>query len=180
MIAERKRLLLVEDDDDFLPRLARAMELRGFAVETAGKVSTAIKIIADSAPDFAVVDMRLGDGNGLEVVEAIKEANPHSKTIILTGYGNLETAVTAIKVGAVDYLAKPADADEIFDALMSGPKSKTKPPENPMDPNEARWQHIQTVLAACGNNISETARRLGMHRRSLQRVIAARAEREPS
>ncbi|WP_274423548.1 ActR/PrrA/RegA family redox response regulator transcription factor [Chelativorans sp. YIM 93263] len=176
-LGKERSLLIVDDDRPFLARLARAMEGRGFAVETAETVEDAMAKVEAGAPAFAVVDMRLGDGNGLDVVSAIREKRQDSRTIILTGYGNIATAVTAVKLGAVDYLSKPADADEIFTALMRQPDEMAEPPENPMSADRVRWEHIQRVYEMCDRNVSETARRLNMHRRTLQRILAKRAPR---
>lgn len=170
-------LLIVDDDRPFLARLARAMEGRGFTVETAETVEEAVGRVRSAAPAFAVVDMRLGDGNGLDVVSAIREKREDARIIVLTGYGNIATAVTAVKLGAVDYLSKPADADEIFAALTRRPNEKVEPPENPMSADRVRWEHIQRVYEMCDRNVSETARRLNMHRRTLQRILAKRAPR---
>lgn len=176
-IGENNSLLIVDDDRPFLQRLARAMETRGFAVETAESVSEGIAKVKIGAPDFAVVDMRLNDGNGLDVIECIRNVKPNCKAIILTGYGNIATAVTAVKMGAIDYLAKPADADDVYTALMRKPSDKADPPENPMSADRVRWEHIQRVYELCDRNVSETARRLNMHRRTLQRILAKRAPR---
>jgi two-component system, response regulator RegA len=170
-------LLLVDDDKPFLTRLARAMEMRGFQVETAESVEEAVAKVRLRAPAYAVVDMRLGDGNGLDVVAAIREKRVDARTVILTGYGNIATAVTAVKLGAVDYLSKPADADDIFAALTRTTGQRTAPPENPMSADRVRWEHIQRVYEMCERNVSETARRLNMHRRTLQRILAKRAPR---
>ncbi|WP_309086335.1 ActR/PrrA/RegA family redox response regulator transcription factor [Chelativorans sp.] len=172
-----RSLLIVEDDRPFLARLARAMEGRGFVVETAETVEEAISKVRAAAPAFAVIDMRLSDGNGLDVVSAIREKREDARAIILTGYGNIATAVTAVKLGAVDYLSKPADADEIYGALMRRGNEKIEPPENPMSADRVRWEHIQRVYEMCERNVSETARRLNMHRRTLQRILAKRAPR---
>ena len=170
-------LLIVDDDKPFLHRLARAMESRGFEVSTAESVSQGLSAVRKSAPAYAVVDMRLNDGNGLDVIEAIRARKSDCKAIILTGYGNIATAVTAVKMGAIDYLAKPADADEVFAALIRKPDDKAEPPENPMSADRVRWEHIQRVFELCDRNVSETARRLNMHRRTLQRILAKRAPR---
>ena len=176
-VPAERTLLIVEDDKSFLQRLARAMEARGFAVTIAESVSEGLQQVELSAPAFAVVDMRLGDGNGLDVVSALKQRRPDARAIILTGYGNIATAVTAVKLGAVDYLAKAADADQIYAALTSSSGEKAPPPENPMSADRVRWEHIQRVYELCDRNVSETARRLGMHRRTLQRILAKRAPR---
>jgi two-component system, response regulator RegA len=168
-------LLIVDDDGPFLRRLARAMESRGFLVDTAESVAEGIAKSKARPPKYAVCDLRLGDGNGLDVIEAIRQGREDTKVIVLTGYGNIATAVTAVKLGALDYLAKPADADEIFNALTQRPGEKADVPENPMSADRVRWEHIQRVYEMCERNVSETARRLNMHRRTLQRILAKRA-----
>lgn len=173
--AADRSLLIVEDDKLFLQRLARAMETRGFTVRTAESVREGLHQVEASAPAFAVVDMRLGDGNGLDVISALKKRRPEARGIVLTGYGNIVTAVTAVKLGAVDYLSKPADADEVAAALLATGEGKPEPPENPMSADRVRWEHIQRVYELCSRNVSETARRLNMHRRTLQRILAKRA-----
>ncbi|MCK0198001.1 ActR/PrrA/RegA family redox response regulator transcription factor [Ancylobacter sp. 6x-1] len=172
-----RSLLIVDDDRPFLQRLARAMESRGFAVTTAETVADGLTRVEGAAPAYAVVDMRLGDGNGLEVISALKRRRPEARGIVLTGYGNIATAVNAVKMGAVDYLAKPADADDICAALDAQADYKPQLPENPMSADRVRWEHIQRVYELCGRNVSETARRLSMHRRTLQRILAKRAPR---
>lgn len=174
---EDRRLLIVDDDHAFNQRLARAMEKRGFETETADSVREAIGKVEAAPPAYAVVDMRLEDGNGLDVIEAIRARRPDARAVILTGYGNIATAVTAVKLGAVDYLAKPADADDIYAALTREDDEKAPPPENPMSADRVRWEHIQRVYELCDRNVSETARRLNMHRRTLQRILAKRAPR---
>ena len=175
-LADRS-LLIVEDDKAFIERLARAMEARGFSVATAETVADGIARIGRAAPAFAVVDLRLGDGNGLDVVQALKAKRPDARVIVLTGYGNIATAVTAVKLGAVDYLAKPADADDVVNALLASGSGKIEPPQNPMSADRVRWEHIQRIYEMCNRNVSETARRLNMHRRTLQRILAKRAPR---
>jgi two-component system response regulator RegA len=172
-----RSLLIVEDDKAFLERLSRAMESRGFAVTSCETVADGLTHIAQTAPAFAVVDLRLGDGNGLDVVSALKRQRPDARAIVLTGYGNIATAVTAVKLGAVDYLAKPADADDVVAALMASGSTKVEPPKNPMSADRIRWEHIQRIYEMCNRNVSETARRLNMHRRTLQRILAKRAPR---
>jgi len=170
-----RSVLIVEDDKCFLQRLSRAMEGRGFAVTPAQSVAEGLDRLDAGSPAFAVVDMRLEDGNGLDVILALKRRRPDARAIILTGYGNIATAVTAVKLGAVDYLSKPADADEVVAALLSADGGKPEPPENPMSADRVRWEHIQRIYELCGRNVSETARRLHMHRRTLQRILAKRA-----
>lgn len=170
-------LLLVDDDRAFLTRLERAMARRGFDVRIADNVADGLAALAEAAPAFAVVDMRLDDGNGLEIVSALHTRRPDARAVVLTGYGNIATAVTAVKLGAVDYLAKPADADDVINALLAIGGKHPGPPENPMSADRVRWEHIQRVYELCDRNVSETARRLNMHRRTLQRILAKRAPR---
>lgn len=172
-----RTLLLVDDDKPFLTRLGRAMEARGFDVRLAGSVAEGLSEVRKAAPAFAVVDMRLEDGNGLDVVSALREARPEARAVVLTGYGNIATAVSAVKMGATDYLAKPADADMVEKALMQSEDGDIDLPENPMSADRVRWEHIQRVYEMCDRNVSETARRLNMHRRTLQRILAKRAPR---
>ncbi len=172
-----KSLLIVDDDKPFCLRLARAMESRGFAVTAASSVAEGLAAIGNAPPAYAVIDMRLADGNGLDVMSELKAKRSDARAIILTGYGNIVTAVTAVKLGAFDYLAKPADADEIYNALMARQHDKAALPENPMSADRVRWEHIQRIYELCGRNVSETARRLNMHRRTLQRILAKRAPR---
>jgi len=169
-------LLIVDDDEPWLNRLARAMESRGYSVTCAASVAEGVKLGKSVKPNYAVIDMRLEDGNGLDVVESLREVSPEARVIMLTGYGNIATAVEAVKRGAVDYLATPADADEIHAALMAE-GGKAAPPDNPMSADRVRWEHIQRVFELCDRNVSETARRLNMHRRTLQRILAKRAPR---
>ena len=165
-LPEDRSLIIVDDDRAFAQRLVRAMELRGFEVRGAHSIAEGIDLIRERAPAFAVVDMRLEDGNGLEVIAELARARPDARAIVLTGYGNIATAVTAVKLGAVDYLAKPADADDVTDALLAPSDDKAPPPENPMSADRVRWEHIQRVYELCNRNVSETARRLNMHRRT--------------
>ncbi|HXL48463.1 MAG TPA: ActR/PrrA/RegA family redox response regulator transcription factor [Xanthobacteraceae bacterium] len=174
MPADRS-LLIVENDKSFLQRLARAMEGRGFTVTTAESVADGLAQLETISPAFAVVDMRLEDGNGLDVISALKRRRPDARAIILTGYGNIATAVNAVKLGAVDYLSKPVDADDVVAALLALDGRKAEPPQNPMSADRVRWEHIQRIYELCGRNVSETARRLNMHRRTLQRILAKRA-----
>lgn len=172
-----RSLLLVDDDKPFLTRLERAMAKRGFDVRVADSVAAGLVAVKLQPPAFAVVDLRLEDGNGLDVVSALQEIRPDARAVVLTGYGNIATAVTAVKLGAVDYLAKPADAEDVIKALLSNGEDKPEPPDNPMSADRVRWEHIQRVYELCGRNVSETARRLNMHRRTLQRILAKRAPR---
>jgi two-component system response regulator RegA len=168
-------LLLVDDDEAFLRRLAKAMEKRGFAVETAGSVAAGVAISTARPTAFAVIDLRLQDGNGLDVVEVLRAKRPDARIIVLTGYGAIATAVAAVKIGATDYLSKPADADDITNTLLAKDDALPPPPENPMSADRVRWEHIQRVYELCDRNVSETARRLNMHRRTLQRILAKRS-----
>ena len=170
-------LLIVDDDAAFRNRLARAMEGRGFAVSLAESVAEGVNMIKAGAPAYAVVDLRLEDGNGLDVVEVLRNTREDAKIVILTGYGAIASAVAAVKAGAVDYLSKPADADDIENALRAPEEAKPPPPENPMSADRVRWEHIQRVFELCDRNVSERARRLNMHRRTLQRILAKRSPR---
>ena len=170
-----KSLLIVDDDNPFRERLARAMEKKGFKVFQAEGVKRGVDSVKHQNPAFAVVDLRLSDGNGLEVVKEIQKSNPNSRVVMLTGYGNIPTAVAAIKQGAIDYLAKPADADDVERALLADPNKKASPPENPMSADRVKWEHIHRVFELCNRNVSETARRLKMHRRTLQRILSKRS-----
>jgi two-component system response regulator RegA len=176
-VPSERTLLIVEDDRSFLQRLAKALEQRGFTVTTAESVADGLMQVERATPAFAIVDMRLGDGNGLDVISALKRRRPDARGIILTGYGNIATAVNAVKLGAVDYLAKPVDADDVVAALLARDNQAIEPPENPMSADRVRWEHIQRIYELCGRNVSETARRLSMHRRTLQRILAKRAPR---
>ena len=147
-----------------------------FSIRNAAHERQVAEIVKEP-PAFAVVDMRLGDGNGLDVIARLNERRPGARGIVLTGYGNIATAVTAVKMGAADYLAKPADADEIHQALQAKGADRADPPENPMSADRVRWEHIQRVYELCDRNVSETARRLKMHRRTLQRILAKRSPR---
>ena len=174
-IGEDKTLLIVDDDEPFLRRLARAMEKRGFEPEMAGSVAAGRAIATARPPAYAVVDLRLGDGNGLDVVEVLREKRPDARIVVLTGYGAIATAVAAVKIGATDYLSKPADANDVTNALLASGGEMPPPPENPMSADRVRWEHIQRVYELCDRNVSETARRLNMHRRTLQRILAKRS-----
>ena len=172
-----KSLLIVDDDNPFRERLARAMEKKGFQVSQAEGVKKGIEFVQIKNPAFAVIDLRLNDGNGLEVVKEIQNLNSSSRVVMLTGYGNIPTAVAAIKQGAIDYLAKPADADDVERALLADPNKKAAPPENPMSADRVKWEHIHRVFELCNRNVSETARRLKMHRRTLQRILSKKSPR---
>jgi len=177
ILGEDRSLLLVDDDGPFVRRLGRAMETRGFAVALAESIAEGRAAIRSKPPQYAVIDLRLEDGNGLELIEALRKVREDTRIVMLTGYGNIATAVNAVKLGAIDYLSKPADADDVFAALTCKPGEKVEPPENPMSADRVRWEHIQRVYEMCDRNVSETARRLNMHRRTLQRILAKRAPR---
>lgn len=172
-----KTLLIVDDDEPFRRRLARAMEKRGFEPVMAESVAQGLTQVRTAPPAYAVVDLRLEDGNGLDVVETLRGVREDARIVVLTGYGAIATAVAAVKIGATDYLSKPADANDITNALLASPSAKPPPPENPMSADRVRWEHIQRVFELCDRNVSETARRLNMHRRTLQRILAKRSPR---
>ena len=173
-----KQLLIVDDDLSFRERLTRSMEKKGFFVESYSNAKLTSKRIKEKKFDFAIVDMRLEDGSGLELIKLIKSESPDTRSLLLTGYGNIATAVAAIKSGAIDYLPKPAEIDQIYDALISSKEILPPPPENPMTADRIRWEHIQRVFIQCKRNVSETARRLRMHRRTLQRILNKHAPKE--
>ncbi len=175
--ARERTLLVVDDDAPLRNRLVRALEQRGFTARGAASVAEGLEQAGEAPPAFAVVDMRLEDGTGLEVVEALRDARPDVRIVMLTGYGNIASAVTAVKKGAVDYLAKPADADQICAALLEEDRPLPPPPTDPMSADRVRWEHIQRVFEQCDRNVSETARRLKMHRRTLQRILNKHAPR---
>lgn len=172
-------LFIVDDDEPFRTRLSRAMEKRGFRPVFAAGMTDTVRILENGspAPAFAVIDLRLEGGSGIDILHRIRKRRDNCRAIILTGYGNIATAVAAVKAGAIDYLPKPADADDIEKALLARPGERPDPPRNPMSADRVRWEHIQRVFELCGQNVSETARRLGMHRRTLQRILAKRAPR---
>ena len=172
-----KSLLILDDDDPLRGRLSRAMEKKGFIVKEAKTVVQGLELVRKSPPNFAVVDLRLEDGNGLDVVKELSKNKSDCRIVMLTGYGNLPTAVAAVKAGAIDYIAKPVDADDVESALLASPESKAKPPENPMSADRVKWEHIHRVFELCNRNVSETARRLKMHRRTLQRILSKRSPR---
>jgi two-component system, response regulator RegA len=172
---EDKTLLIVDDDDPLRGRLSRAMEKKGFSVKEAKTIKEGLNIVKNTPPNFAVVDLRLEDGNGLDVIKELSNVKKDCRIVMLTGYGNLPTAVAAVKAGAIDYIAKPVDADNVESALLASPESKAKPPENPMSADRVKWEHIHRVFELCNRNVSETARRLKMHRRTLQRILSKRS-----
>ena len=170
-----KSLLIVDDDNPLRDRLARAMGKKGFHVTQAESVEKGINQAKNSPPAFAIIDLRLGDGSGLKVVEEIKKYKKDSRVVMLTGYGNIPTAVEAVKAGAIDYIPKPADADDVENALLASPQSKAIPPKDPMSADRVKWEHINRIFELCNRNVSETARKLKMHRRTLQRILSKRS-----
>jgi two-component system response regulator RegA len=170
-----RSLLILDDDEPFRRRLGRAMEKRGFEVVAADSVAAGRMAAAARPPAYAVIDLRLEDGNGLDIVELLRERRPDSRIVVLTGYGAIASAVAAVKIGATDYLAKPADANDVTRALLARGGARPEPPERPMSADRVRWEHIQRVYELCDRNVSETARRLGMHRRTLQRILSKRS-----
>jgi len=174
-MSDDKKLLIVEDDKAFRARLKLSMERKGFTVFDAPGIEEGGILAADNMPQYAVLDMRLEDGNGLDLVPTLRQLKPDMRIVILTGYGNIASAVAAVKAGAVDFLAKPADPDEIENTLLTPQGATPPPPENPMSADRVKWEHIQRVYELCDRNVSETARRLNMHRRTLQRILAKRS-----
>lgn len=170
-LTKDKTMLIVEDDDALRARMALAMEKRGFDVRTASSVAGGLAAIADAVPGFALVDLRLLDGSGLDVVKALENADPDARAVILTGYGDIPTAVAAARIGAVDYLSKPATAEEIVDVLLTPANQSPPAPENPKTPEDVRFEHIEAVFQEAGENVSLAARLLSMHRRTLQRIL---------
>jgi two-component system response regulator RegA len=174
-IGADRSLLILDDDEPFLHRLSRAMEKRGFEVTAVDSVSAGRAVIEARPPAYAVMDLRLEDGNGLDLVAVLRGRRPDARIVILTGYGAIASAVAAVKIGATDYLAKPADANDVTHALLARGAGHPEPPEHPMTADRVRWEHIQRVYELCDRNVSETARRLNMHRRTLQRILAKRS-----
>lgn len=168
----RVTLLVVEDDEPLRQRLVRAFDERGFLARGAGSAHEALDA-SEEGPEYAVVDLRIGDDSGLEVLRELLARDPGTRVVMLTGYGSIATAVEAMRLGAVHYLTKPADADEILRALQRGASDALPaPPGEPLSLARAEWEHINSVLVSVSGNISEAARRLGLHRRSLQRKLA--------
>lgn len=165
-------MLIVEDDEALRRRLARAMSERGFDVAEAGSVSEAERRIAEDSPEFAVLDLRIPGGYGLDLIAALKAADPNTRIVVLTGYGSIATAIDAVQRGAVHYLTKPVDTDDILAAFDRGGVTTAADAVTPMSLDRVEWEHINRVLVDCGGNVSEAARLLGLHRRSLQRKLA--------
>jgi len=170
-----KSLMILDDDAPLRNRLRRAMESRGFDVMDAGSVAEGTEMARKQTPAYAILDMKLEDGSGLNLVQDLTSKRPDCKIVMLTGFGNIATAVAAVKAGACDYLPKPADPDAIAAALLQSGDDMPPPPRDPMSADRVRWEHIQRVFEQCGRNVSETARRLRMHRRTLQRILSKRA-----
>lgn len=173
-----RKLLLVDDDAPLRRSLTRALERRGFVVLAAEGLAEGRMFAREHRPEFAVLDMRLAEGSGLDLLKTLRDLRPEIRIVIVTGYGNIATAVVAIKAGAADYLAKPVDADDVVAALLRTGQGLPPPRDNPMSADRVRWEHIQRVFEQCNRNVSETARRLNMHRRTLQRILNKRAPRE--
>ncbi|MEK9662891.1 MAG: ActR/PrrA/RegA family redox response regulator transcription factor [Alphaproteobacteria bacterium] len=178
LMGDDRSLLIVDDERVLRTQLGKALERRGFVVAMAESVAEGKELARSNPPAYAVVDLRLEDGSGLDVVEVLRSLRPDARTIVLTGYGNIATAVAAVKAGAIDYLPKPVDADAVAAALLEYDRALPPPPERPMSADRVRWEHIQRVYEQCERNVSETARRLNMHRRTLQRILAKHAPRE--
>ena len=173
-----KTLLILDDDAPLRGRLRRAMEVRGFEVMDAGTVQECVEMVRKTPPTYAILDMKLEDGTGLTLVQELRKKRAACRIVMLTGFGNIATAVAAVKAGALDYLPKPADPDQITAALMQSGDEMPPPPQDPMSADRVRWEHIQRVYEQCGRNVSETARRLRMHRRTLQRILSKHAPRD--
>lgn len=168
-----RKILLVEDDAVFLDRLATSLRRRGHEVVTASRLDEVGGIIGSFSPDCAVIDLRLDGESGLDAVRLLRERQPSVRVLILTGYGSIATAVDAMRLGAVDYLSKPADTDQIEAALFGADDELIQPDLETSVPSLERveWEHMQRVLRDCGGNISATARKLGIERRTLQRKL---------
>ena len=181
-ISLKGQLLIVDDDKVLADRMAKAMERRGYDTKVSYSVTDALEVVKSDKPDYALVDLRLADGSGLDVVQTIKKEIPDCRIVMMTAYGNIATAVAAVKAGAVDYLTKPADADAVEIALQGKSDDTALPPApvKPMSAERVRWEHIQRIYEQCDRNVSETARRLSMHRRTLQRILAKYAPRSVS
>lgn len=176
-------LLIVDDDPTFSRVLARALASRGFEVLTADNATEARALARRHQPRYCVLDLKLGDENGLKLIPDLQALVPDIRVLLLTGYASIATAVEAIKRGAHDYLAKPVDADAVVRALLdddggAGDDELIDAPDAPLPLRRLEWEHIQRVLTECDGNISETARRLGMHRRTLQRKLGKHPVRE--
>jgi two-component system response regulator RegA len=172
------KLLVVDDDPVFRGVLARALSRRGFDVQVADGLGEAQRRLADDPPDYAVVDLKMPDGSGLVFVEALKRRNPAARIVVLTGFASVATAVEAIKLGAMHYLPKPADADEVVAAFgREAGDSAAELSPRPLSVDRLEWEHIQKILSEHGGNVSATARALNMHRRTLQRKLTKRPAR---
>ena len=172
--SEQASLLLVDDDTTFCQVLARALEKRGFAVTVAHSVEQALPLALADPPEYAVVDLKMGGASGLTLIQALHELDPATRIVVLTGYASIATAVEAIKLGATQYLSKPANADGIVAAFGHLASTCTPPSTRPSSVERLEWEHIQRVLQEHQGNISATARALNMHRRTLQRKLMKR------
>lgn len=170
-----RSILIADDDDVFRPRLARAFRERGWEVAEAADGGSAIAVAEADPPEYVVVDLRLPDGSGLDVVRRLKDLDPATSIVVLTGYGSIATALDALRLGATHYLTKPADVDDILAGFARGegaPEVLAEPAREVPTLARVEWEHINRVLTDSGGNVSEAARRLGLHRRSLQRKLA--------
>jgi two-component system response regulator RegA len=172
-----RKVLLVDDDLPLRRNLGRALEREGFVVAGAGGLKEAYDVAAEFQPALAVVDLNLKDGHGMELIRGLQEMHPGVRVVVLTGYDSIASSVVALRAGAVGYLAKPVQAQELIAALTGTGPEVTDPGDVPMSADRVRWEHIQRVFEQCGRNVSETARRLNMHRRTLQRILSKRAPR---
>ena len=171
------RLLIVDDDAGMRRTLGRLLQRAGFGVLTAASLKEAYEVVADQPPDFAVVDLNLADGHGMELVRGLQEIRPGIRVVVLTGYDSIASSVVATKAGAWGYLAKPVDTERLIATLLGDAPVVSEEGARPMSADRIRWEYIQRVFEQCGRNVSETARRLHMHRRTLQRILSKRAPR---
>ena len=176
---DKVRLLIVDDDETYCDVLKGAFVQRGFEVKVAHQIEQATSLIASFQPEMAVVDLRLEQESGLHIIKQLKESDENTRVVMLTGYASIATAVEAVKLGAIQYITKPANVDEILTAFTQhDPNVELQPAEHPLSVKRIQWEHMQKVLLECDGNISETARQLNMHRRTLQRMLAKRPVRE--
>ena len=176
--APGRKVLLVDDEAPLRKNLVRALEREGFEVATAGGLREAYEAVGDFTPEFAVLDLNLQDGYGMELVAHLQELRPGVRIVILTGYDSIASSLVALKAGVVGYFAKPVKAEQVVASLLGQGEEAEEPAERPMSADRVRWEHIQRVFEQCNRNVSETARRLNMHRRTLQRILNKRAPRE--
>ena len=176
---KKGKLLIIDDDEMYCSVLQSAFERRNYEVATACNAQQATELIESFEPDLAIVDLRLEESSGLHLIKQLRAHNKKTKIVMLTGYASIATAVKAIKLGATQYLTKPANADEILTAFSNPLADATiSPVEKPLSVKRVEWEHMQKVLLECGGNISEAARRLNMHRRTLQRKLSKRPVRQ--